>query len=324
MRGKGDDAGGPRHVPVLAREVVAFFAALPRELQEGWIVDGTLGLGGHTAELLDALPNARVLGVDQDEQALTVAKERLARFGERVRFARGRMSELDELVQREAIEPVAGFLFDVGVSSLQLDEATRGFSFQADGPLDMRMDRSRDRNAADIVNRWDESDLADLFYYEGEETRARVVARAIVDARRQAPFLRTLPLADLIARAIGRGGHQKIHPATRVFQALRRAVNEEGDELLEGLSAAGKRLAEGGRLVVISFHSLEDAEVKQRLSEGAARGLWKLLTKKPVVPGRDEVRANPRSRSARLRAAERLLPIGPERATRPLSQGGRP
>ena len=324
-RGKGEGAEGPRHVPVLAREVVALFADLADALRKGWIVDGTLGLGGHTALLLEALPDARVLGVDQDEDALVVARERLAGFGERVRFARGRMSELEAVVAREAIAPVAGFLFDVGVSSLQLDAAARGFSFQADGPLDMRMDRRRERSAADIVNRWDEADLADLFYYEGEEPKARVVARAIVAARRQAPFLRTLPLADLIERAIGRGGNPKIHPATRVFQALRRAVNEEGDELLEGLSAAEHRLAAGGRLVVISFHSLEDAEVKARLSEGAARGLWTLLTKKPVVPDRDEVRANPRSRSARMRAAERtVLPSGSVPATCRPSQGGRP
>lgn len=322
---KGAGGEAPRHVPVLAREVVELFRGLPPELASGWIVDGTLGLGGHTALLLEALPAMRVLGFDQDEQALEIARARLAPFAPRVRLERARMSELAERVPAANVEPIAGFLFDVGVSSLQLDAGERGFSFQSDGPLDMRMDRTRERSAAEIVNTWDEADLADLFYYEGEETRARVVARAIVEARRRAPFKRTLALADLIAHAIGHGGNPKIHPATRVFQALRRAVNEEGDELLEGLSAAEHRLAAGGRLVVISFHSLEDAEVKARLLEGAARGLWNVLTKKPVVPERDEVRSNPRSRSARLRAAERTaVPFDSVPAPRRASQGGRP
>lgn len=322
---KGGGGEAPRHVPVLAREVVELFRALPAELQSGWIVDGTLGLGGHTELLLQSLPAVRVLGFDQDEDALAIARARLEPFGSRVRLERARMSELVERVPAANVEPIAGFLFDVGVSSLQLDAGERGFSFQNDGPLDMRMDRRRERDAASIVNTWDESDLADLFYYEGEETKARVVARVIVEARRRAPFRRTLPLADLIANAIGRGANPKIHPATRVFQALRRAVNEEGDELLEGLSAAEQRLAAGGRLVVISFHSLEDAEVKARLLEGAARGLWNVLTKKPVGPERDEVRSNPRSRSARLRAAERTaVPFDSAPAPRRASQGGRP
>lgn len=301
---------GAAHVPVLAREVVATFRATAAARRttppEGeWIVDATLGLGGHTELLLDALPDAHVLGVDQDENAIEAARPRLERFARRVRLRRARMSELATLVREERIGRPAGFLLDLGVSSMQLDQAQRGFSFQADGPLDMRMDRRRERSAADIVNRWDESDLADLFYYEGEETRARVVAHAIVEARRRAPFLRTLALADLVERAIGRGGNPKIHPATRVFQALRRAVNEEGDELLEGLSAAERWTAAEGRLVVISFHSLEDAVVKRWIAAGEERGAWRSLAKKPLAPERDEVRANPRSRSAKLRVAER-------------------
>ncbi|MBK7876353.1 MAG: 16S rRNA (cytosine(1402)-N(4))-methyltransferase [Planctomycetes bacterium] len=253
---KGGGGEAPRHVPVLAREVVELFRGLPPELASGWIVDGTLGLGGHTALLLEALPAVRVLGFDQDDQALEIARARLAPFAPRVQLERARMSELAERVPAANVEPIAGFLFDVGVSSLQLDAGERGFSFQSDGPLDMRMDRTRERSAAEIVNTWDEADLADLFYYEGEETRSRVVAR---------------------------------------------------------------------RLVVISFHSLEDAQVKTRLLEGAARGLWNVLTKKPVVPERDEVRSNPRSRSARLRAAERTaVPFDSVPAPRRASQGGRP
>jgi len=314
----------PLHVPVLAREVVDFLRGLPSELQTGWVVDGTLGMGGHTEHLLDALPALNVLGVDQDEQALGHARTRLERFARRVRLRQGRISELARLVRKERIGLPAAFLFDLGVSSLQLDEATRGFSFQQDGPLDMRMDRRRARTAAEIVNHWDESDLADLFYYEGEERHSRAIARAIVAARTRAPFLRTLALADLVARTLG-GGHQKIHPATRVFQALRRAVNEEGDELLEGLAAARHWLAAGGRLVVISFHSLEDVEVKRALADGARAGAWRLLTKKPVSAARDEQRANPRSRSARLRAAERLRGPGDEAPVEDESvEGGAP
>lgn len=316
-----EEPGGDRHLPVLAREVVALFAGLDRSLLErgavesddatseagaggGWIVDGTLGLGGHAFAVLEALPTVRLLGIDQDEHALARAGARLEPFASRVRLRQGRMSELGRIVRKERIGRPIGVLFDLGVSSMQLDRAERGFSFQNDGPLDMRMDQRRDRTAADIVNGWDESDLADLFYYEGEETRARVIAHAIVEARHRAPFRRTLALADLIARTTGQGG--KIHPATRVFQALRRAVNEEGDELLEGLFAAMHWLAKGGRLVVISFHSLEDAETKRCLLEGSRSGAWKLLTKKPLVAERDEVRSNPRSRSAKVRAAERI------------------
>jgi 16S rRNA (cytosine1402-N4)-methyltransferase len=308
------ERGEPVHVAVLAREVIELARALPPELQTGWVVDGTLGMGGHAERLLEALPALHVLGVDQDEQALELARERLAPFARRLRLRQGRMSELARLVRKERIGLPVLFLFDLGVSSLQLDEGARGFSFQADGPLDMRMDRRRERVASEIVNRWDESDLADLFYYEGGETRARVIARAIVEARERAPFLRTLALADTIARVAGRGASHKVHPATRVFQALRRAVNEEGDELLEGLRAARHWLAPEGRLVVISFHSLEDVEVKRQLVDGAAKGAWSVLTKRPLTPAREELRANPRSRSAKLRAAVRLRAPGDEPA----------
>lgn len=301
----------PLHVSVLAREVVECFRALPPELHTGWVVDGTLGMGGHAERLLEALPALHVLGVDQDEHALEHARARLAPHARRVRLRQGRISELARIVRKERIGLPVGFLFDLGVSSVQLDEGARGFSFQHDGPLDMRMDRRRTRRASDIVNEWDEADLADLFYYEGDETRARVIARAIVAARERAPFLRTLALADLVARATG-GGHSKIHPATRVFQALRRAVNEEGDELLEGLSAARFWLAAGGRLVVISFHSLEDGETKRQLAEGERAGVWELTSRKPLAPERDELRANPRARSAKLRAAVRVRARGDE------------
>jgi len=294
---------------VMGREVVELLGPAIAESGSAWIVDGTLGPGGHAELLLESLPGACVLGYDQDPEALEVARARLARFGARARVRHGRLSEVSRLTRKERIGDAAGLLLDLGISSLQLDRADRGFSFQSDGPLDMRMDPTRDRTAADIVNGWDEGDLADLFYYEGGETRGRELARAIVESRRRAPFLRTLALSDVIARAAGPGaGAARIHPATRAFQALRRAVNEEGEELLRGLDAAGHLLAMGGRLVAISFHSGEDREVKRLLAQGAREGGWRLLTRKPLAPGRDEVRNNPRSRSARLRATQRTAP----------------
>jgi len=217
-----------------------------------------------------------------------------------------RVSMLDRVLHEEGVTRVAAMLLDLGASSLQLDHAARGFSFAVDAPLDMRMDPDRARTAADIVNCWDEADLADLFLYEGGEPRARKVARAIVASRRRAPFLRTLALADLIEHTLGRGGSRAhLHPATRVFQALRRAVNEEGDELRSALALAEAWLVDGGRLAVISFHSGEDGAVKRCLAEGARAGRWRLVTRKPLRPGPSEVARNRRARSAVLRCAER-------------------
>jgi 16S rRNA (cytosine1402-N4)-methyltransferase len=246
------------------------------------------------------------LGTDQDPEILDIARRRLEPFQERATLERCRLSGLARLVRKLRLEAPVGVLMDVGASSLQLDRPDRGFSFQHDGPLDMRMDPSRERTAADIVNRWDEGDLADLLYFEGGETRSRKIAAAIVQARRRAPFQRTGALADLIARTVGMRG--KTHPATKTFQALRRAVNEEGDELRAGLEAAEAVLADGGVLAVISFHSGEDGVVKRFLADGAREGRWELLTKRPLKPSPDEVRANPRARSACLRAARRLRP----------------
>jgi 16S rRNA (cytosine1402-N4)-methyltransferase len=306
----------PVHAPVLPREVLAVFAgedaAAPGAQEapslEGWIVDATVGAGGHAQLLLEAFPHVRVLGLDQDPQILSLAAQRLERFGDRVQLERGRLSTLAAQLARRSARPLVGMLFDLGVSSLQLDRPERGFSFRADGPLDMRMDPDRERTAADIINHWDEEDLADLFFHEGGEPRARRLARVIVDARRRAPFLRTGALAALIERTVGsRGGaHSRLHPATRVFQALRRAVNEESEELLAGLAAAEQALDHGGRLAVISFHSGEDGAVKRFLVRGVRAGDWRHVHKKPLTAGREEIRANPRARSASLRAAVRL------------------
>jgi 16S rRNA (cytosine1402-N4)-methyltransferase len=217
------------------------------------------------------------------------------------------MSQASQVMDEEGVARVVGWLCDLGASSLQLDDPARGFSFQADGPLDMRMDPSSERTAADIVNAWDESDLADLFFYEGGEARSRRIARAIVESRRRAPFRRTGALADAIERAVGRGGGVgRIHPATKVFQALRRAVNEEGEELLGSLAVAEAWLVDAGRLAVISFHSGEDGEVKRFLAEGVRAGRWELATKKPIHAREEEVQSNRRARSASLRVAIRV------------------
>jgi 16S rRNA (cytosine1402-N4)-methyltransferase len=294
---------------VLGPEIVELFQAQIGSRASGSILDGTLGLGGHAELLLGALPALTLVGIDQDPRALELARVRLAPFGERARLFHARLSEAPRIVPQANAPELVGMLCDLGVSSMQLDEAARGFSFQHDGPLDMRMDPRRDRSAADIVNHWDEKDLADLFYFEGGETRSRQVARAIVEARRRAPFLRTGALADLIDNLLRAGARAgKIHPATLVFQALRRAVNEEGEELRAGLAAAERLLVPGGVLAVISFHSGEDREVKRFLAEAEREGRFETLTRNPIEAGQAERRANPRARSARLRAARRLPP----------------
>jgi len=297
------------HAPVMTREVLALLAGAESSLaqsskSERWVVDATVGSGGHAAALLAACPGVRLFGIDQDPEILDIARVRLAEHSARVVLEHARMSNLEQELDRHGIERVHALLIDLGASSLQLDRPERGFSFQADGPLDMRMDPTRARTAADIVNHWDEADLADLFYYEGGETGARRVARAVAEARRRAPFLRTLALAAVVERTLG-GRHGRLHPATRVFQALRRAVNEEGEELLAGLATADARLASGGRLAVLSFHSGEDGVVKRHFAAGSRGGSWSLLTKKPLHASREELSQNPRARSASLRAAER-------------------
>jgi 16S rRNA (cytosine1402-N4)-methyltransferase len=297
------------HTPVLLRPVLDALRG-EREPDEvrGRIVDATLGAGGHACEVLTAFPHVTLLGIDQDPEILDHARERLAVFGDRCRIRRGRVSQLEALLEEEETDSsgvLVGLLLDLGVSSLQLDRPERGFSFQADGPLDMRMDPSRARTAADIVNRWDEADLADLFYHEGGERRSRRIAKAVCEARRRAPFLRTAALAETIANAVGARAGGKIHPATKCFQALRRAVNEEGEELIRGLDSAERLLSDGGRLAIISFHEGEDRVVKHFLAEGAREGRWHLPARKPIVADHTEVRGNPRARSAKLRRAVR-------------------
>ncbi len=292
------------HIPVLVNEVVRLLGGESSEALDGWIVDLTLGAGGHASRLLSELPSIRLLGLDQDPDILVHARRALAAHGDRARVRRARMSQVSEVLEAEGIGRVVGFLLDLGVSSLQLDSRERGFSFQEDGPLDMRMDPDRQRTAADIINRWDESDLADLFYYEGGEPKSRRIARAIGEARRNAPFLRTLALAELIERTVPRRG--RVHPATRVYLALRRATNQESEELEAALQAAERWLVDGGRLAAIAFHSVESGAVKRFLARGVEQGCWSPLTRKPLKPSRGEVLENPRARSASLRVAERV------------------
>jgi 16S rRNA (cytosine1402-N4)-methyltransferase len=239
-----------------------------------------------------------------------IAKERLAEFGERVAYAHSRFSDLQERLRDDAEFPApfdglpVAMLFDVGVASPHLDIPERGFSFQADGPLDMRMDVRREVTAAEIINKWPEVELANLFYEEGGERRSRAIAKRLVEVRRRAAIVRTATLADFVAGVVG-GGGGKIHPATRVFQALRREVNQEGPELQAALEASLDFLPEGGVLAIISFHSGEDRVVKQWLSKEITAGNFGKITKKPIQATYEETRSNPRARSAKLRAAVR-------------------
>jgi 16S rRNA (cytosine1402-N4)-methyltransferase len=292
------------HVPVLLQEAIDFLAIR----RGGTYIDATVGQGGHSYEIAKCLgAQGRLIGLDKDPAALEAVRTRLAQPPAELEGDWPRVSLLHESFARVA-EHVApgtadGLLADLGLSSLQLEDTRRGFSFQADGPLDMRMDPRSERTAEQVVNRLDERTLADVIYEFGEERRSRRIARAIVRAR---PVRSTAHLASVISAAARPMKTQRIHPATRTFQAIRIFVNRELEELEALLQSAPQVLKSGGRLVIISFHSLEDRMVKDALREGAKRGMYKLLTKKPVVPRAAEVDRNPRARSAKLRAAERV------------------
>lgn len=298
------------HAPVLLAEVLDVLAPA----NGGVFLDGTFGAGGYTTGLLDG-GAARVIAIDRDPEAIARGQKWAARYGERLDIVEGRFGDLDDLVESR----LAGAVFDIGVSSMQIDQAARGFSFQKDGPLDMRMS-DHGITAADIVNRSSEGVLADVFYLYGEERASRRIARAIVAARRDAPIETTLALAEIVAHQLPRPKPGQPHAATRVFQALRIAVNDELGELARGLAAAEALLDEGGVLAVVTFHSLEDRIAKRffqtrggrapqgsrhgPVTEGDAPG-FEIITRKAVTAGRDEVERNPRARSARLRAGRR-------------------
>ncbi|OQW97159.1 MAG: 16S rRNA (cytosine(1402)-N(4))-methyltransferase [Verrucomicrobia bacterium A1] len=304
------------HRSVMLRQVLEWTAVRPG----GRYIDATLGGGGHAEAILEAsAPDGRLLGIDADPDAIARCRGRLARFGGRFDAAHARFGRLADIAGERGFGGADGVLMDLGVSSFQIDEPERGFSFRADGPLDMRMNPAEPLTAADLVNTLPEADLADLIRRHGEEPAARRIARRIVARRQTVPFRGTADLAAVIAAAAGRPGG-RIHPATRTFQALRIAVNRELDELDDGLRGALDALRAGGRMTVISFHSLEDRTVKhffrahqprsEALAEGGER--WvneappvRVLTRKPVEPDEAETAENPRARSARLRAAER-------------------
>jgi 16S rRNA (cytosine1402-N4)-methyltransferase len=296
-----------RHVPVLLHESIDFLRVRPN----GTYADCTVGLAGHSEAILRKLsPEGRLIGFDRDPEALSLAKIRLDRVLNEMGSEEPRVTLIGEAFSTIArhVEPASldGLLADFGVSSLQFDEAHRGFSFQADGPLDMRMDTRSQPTAAQVVNEISEHELANLIYEYGEERRSRTVARAIVRGR---PVTTTGQLARIVASAVPPMKHDKqhrfIHPATRTFQALRIYVNRELEEIGSLLEAAPSLLKPSARLVVISFHSLEDRICKDSLRDGAQKGIWEILTKKPVTAGEEETETNPRSRSAKLRAAER-------------------
>ncbi|HET9309279.1 MAG TPA: 16S rRNA (cytosine(1402)-N(4))-methyltransferase RsmH [Candidatus Sulfotelmatobacter sp.] len=320
---QGVGHGGGReasHVPVLLKEAIDFLAVR----RGGTYIDATVGLGGHSYEIAKRLgAPGHLIGLDKDPAALKISGFRLSASGFRTQDpeAESREPRADwpeitllhrsfaEIAKGQKAGGVDGILADIGVSSLQLDDAARGFSFQAEGPLDMRMDPTSERTAEQVVNHLDERQLADLIYEFGEERRSRRIARAICRSR---PIRSTAQLADVIsaaARPMNRGKNEyerRIHPATRTFQALRIFVNRELDDLKALLEAAPRILKPGGRMVVISFHSLEDRIVKDAFREGTQKGYFSLLTKKPVTATEEESDRNPRARSAKLRAAEKV------------------
>ncbi|MBE0585840.1 MAG: 16S rRNA (cytosine(1402)-N(4))-methyltransferase RsmH [Desulfofustis sp.] len=294
-------AHGTTHRPVLLAETIGMLDVVPG----GIYVDGTLGLGGHTREILRrSAPDGRVVAFEWDEQAIAQAEVNVAPFRQRLTIVHRNFQELEAGLAETGHDKVNGIMVDIGLSSLQLDSGNRGFSFRFDEPLDMRMDCRRSLTAATLLASATEQELADIFYYFGEEKQARRIAGFIVEKRRQQPLVTTGQLAEVVAQAVPRAFHPpKIHVATKVFQAVRIAVNDELTNLGRFLDQAVHHLLPGARLCVISFHSLEDRIVKRVF---AGKDELAVVTKKPITPGKEELQANPRSRSARLRVAERL------------------
>lgn len=307
------------HLPVMPAEALNYLDAA----RGGLFIDATLGLGGHTELILRASPANRVIGIDRDEEAIARAKERLAGYGERFLAVHADFRLIKDILKGKEIESAAGILVDLGVSSFQLDTPERGFSFRSgqSNQLDMRMDRRQSLTAADLVNSLSERELANIIFEYGEERAARRIARRIIAARAKAEITTTAQLADLVVKAVHQKGHWRIHPATRTFQALRIAVNRELDGLDRFVADAVDLLEPDGRLVIITFHSLEDRIIKQALRFltghcmcpptqpecrcGATRRV-EVLTRKAIQPGEEEISRNPRARSAKLRACRKL------------------
>ena len=294
-------SNGAPHTPVMLQEVLEWLRIKP----DGIYVDATLGAGGHSEAIAERLSSGRLISLDRDEQALRIARERLTKFGSRVSCVLSPFSRIAEAVRESGIPKVDGVLADLGVSSMQLDQPERGFSFRQAGPLSMRMGVSVENDeltADEIVNRWPEKDLADLLYREADEHDSRRIARSIVRAR---PIRDTAHLATVVAGSRAQWGRQRLHPATKTFLALRIAVNREMEELGQFLSRVPATMNPKGRCVMLTYHSREDRIVKEAFREAAKQGTLKILTKHVVRPSEEEERMNPRSRSAKLRCAER-------------------
>jgi 16S rRNA (cytosine1402-N4)-methyltransferase len=293
---------GRPHTPVMLQEVLEWLRIKP----DGIYVDATLGAGGHSQAIAERISSGRLISLDRDAQALQIARERLKTFASKVNYVLSPFSRIAEAVHELGIPTVDGVLADLGVSSMQLDQPERGFSFREAGPLDMRMGVSVESDALtadEIVNRWPERELADLLYREADEHDSRRIARAVVRAR---PIRDTAHLATIVAGSRKQWGRQRLHPATKTFLALRIAVNREMEELGQFLSRVPATMNPGGRCVILTYHSREDRIVKAAFREAERQGTLKVLTKHVVRPGEDEERANPRSRSAKLRCAEKV------------------
>ena len=292
------------HVPVMLKEVLEGLQVKPGSV----VIDGTLGFAGHSKEILKLIrPGGKLIGIDQDQDALRQAKINLSAESPDIHLVHHNFVEIDQILKNLGIKNVNAILLDLGISSFQIDSPERGFSLRKEGPLDMRMDVSGTFKASDIINTYTESDLADILKNFGEERFSRRIAKFIVEERKKTTIQTTTHLAQIVVRALGiRGKSQKIHPATRTFQALRIVVNDELNRLALTIDRAVSLLKKHGRLAVISFHSLEDRIVKTRFRELAKEKKVQLVTKKPLYPTEEEISINPRSRSARLRVAERV------------------
>ncbi len=296
--------GSSGHLPVLPEEVCEFLLAPEPDL----LVDSTVGLAGHARLFLDRSPNLRLIGLDFDDGNLEIARNTLAPFADRMTLERANFTELTDVLARLKSPKVGAILADLGVSSNQIADPAKGLSFDVDGPLDMRLDDRLKTTAADLVNGLPEGELADLLYFQSQEAGSRRISRRICQARRQGRINSTVMLARLVASALGQDPNARrgrIHPATRTFMALRMAVNHELDALRRFLEQVPSVLQPGGRVAVISFHSGEDRLVKEDFRRRSASGDYQLLTKRPIIAGHDEIEINPRSRSAKLRVAER-------------------
>jgi len=290
------------HTPVLVAEVIEWLRIRP----EGTYVDATAGTGGHAIEIARRLTTGRLVALDRDPQALEVARERLKPYGEKVVLVHAEFSKIGEVAEGLKLPPLDGVLADLGISSLELDSPERGFSFRWAAPLDMRMNPDTQLTADEIVNRWSEKEIADLLYQKAEERDSRRIAKAIVRSR---PIRDTGHLATVVAGVRKARGRQKLQPATKTFLALRNAVNREEEELEQFLSRTPATLSIGGRWIVLSYHSLEDRPVKQAFQRLAREGSFRVLTRKVIQPGEEEIRNNPRARSAKMRVAEKIVNV---------------